>query len=346
MTSIVAAGCTHIGGKPRNEDAYFISDAYMGVFDGHGEYGKEIADAVTSYFSSLPPASATVTRAKESFAAAEDLARETIKKNPKGCYFAPREAYDGSILDPYTGTLLRGGTTGTVAHIEDGKVRVAHVGDSEVMVVHESGDFSILTKDHSTTCVAEYERIVAEAKMLPRVEFAFMSVHRPVFVRSGTPTGWMINPLGGVRTCNMRKEWSAYLRGKMPNGYSEGEGLNMMRSIGDFSLKKHGVCAVPDLVEHTLRPGRSYVLLGSDGLFDNFKYEDLRGLVLKGVGEAEGGVKKAADAILAEGIKVGFKNFGLKGQDNTTLILAIVDVLESTESFLKRTAARRLSGGC
>jgi serine/threonine protein phosphatase PrpC len=326
------SGCTHIGGKDENQDTFFHKiqtdgSAYLGVFDGHGEFGTEVAEAVRDHFK--------VSTLDSGFEMAEEVSKQAILAGALKKGLAVREHADKML---YHGDWMglpkpvRGGTTAAVVQIKDGLLRVGHVGDSEVMVIHESGKFTILTNDHSCTSIPEWERIQKEATVIPKVNFAFMGAwERPVFVRHGA--SWKINPQGGVRVCNLRKDWSAYLVGHE-------ESLNMARSIGDFSLKKHGVCAQPDFLEHRLEPGRNIVLTASDGLYDNFTYEDLRDLVLKGVVDSSD-TKIVTRRLLDRVMDIGFKNFGKKGQDNTTLVLAVVEVLEPTESFLARTAARR-----
>lgn len=338
------AASTHIGGKPRNEDTFFHQireggSLYLGVFDGHGEYGLEVAEAVRDFFQSTAPAVLTEDP-MGAFTSAEEVARKTIKERVVAKGYTYTEHSDQTITyqDNWVPLLARGGTTASVVHVTGDKLRLSHVGDSEVMVIHQdTGDYVVLTNDHSTTSVAEYERILQSAAVVPKIEFAFMPLwqRRSVFVSTGNSPahgGWKINPEGGVRWCNVRKDWSAYLHGKMPGGYAAGDGesLNMTRAIGDFSLKKHGVVATPDTIEFTLRPGKNIILTACDGLFDNYTYEGLRDMVLEAV-KKSADVESAVKAVLDEGLATGFKNFGAKGQDNTTAVLAVVDVPEEAE---------------
>lgn len=333
-SKISVAGATSIGGKPRNEDTFFYenfgSDAYLGVLDGHGEYGQEVAYALRDFFAGLEPRGDLAA----SFGEAEELARSTILENAlkKHRRVGQKEA-DGGL---YTaGHLpLRGGTTASLVDICGDRVRVTHTGDSEVMVIHvETGTFTVLTKDHSSTCVDEYKRILATAVKPPRFNMVAITFHtselRPVFTMApataaaaAEPT-WIINPLGGFNKCNVRGDWSAYMHG-------DEESLNMTRALGDFSLKKHGLVYTPDVIEYTLRAGRNIVVTASDGLYDNYTYEALRDLVTASVATGADVVAAARD-VLEKGVETGFKNFGAKSQDNTTVVLAIVDVEAAAE---------------
>jgi serine/threonine protein phosphatase PrpC len=335
-------GCTHIGGKDVNQDTFFHAtrpngSIYAGVFDGHCKYGKEVADAVCAHFK----AAETL---ESAFAGAEEAAKKQLLCEAEKAGVVAEEKADKTIFyRAHYGLeqILQGGTTATaVETVETSggvKLRVGHVGDSEVMVIHaDTGKFTVLTNDHSSTSIAEYERVLREAADPPRVDFAFMTYPRPVFVRDSASAPWKINPIGGPRVCNIRRDWSAYLHGKQ-------ESLNMMRAVGDFSLKKHGVSAQADFLEHTLPPGRNIILVASDGLYDNYTYEGLRDMVLQEVTAASGknATKDACRAVLDRGVQEGFKNFGKKSQDNTTVVLAVVEVMESAESFLTRTNSRR-----
>jgi serine/threonine protein phosphatase PrpC len=334
--NIRIGGMTHIGGsgKDENQDTFFHEQApdgsvFLGVFDGHGDYGKFVAEAVREAFVAAGPNYS----ASETFAAADDAAKDAILK---------AAARRGPEIHPTNGTLffvdtvgrqqiLRGGTTATLVNIRDNKVVVNHVGDSEVMVVHlPTGDFSVLTKDHGVTCVKEFVRCQSAA-IPPRVTMASQfwqhpSQERPTFIKDAEGN-YIFNPAGGHYYSSVRKDWAAYLRSTSPFGaFGDGESLNMYRAIGDFSLKRHGLTSEPDRVEHTLLPGRNIVLTASDGLFDNYTYEGLRDLVVKMAGGDS--VTDITDAIFSDTLATGYKNFGRGGQDNTTLVLAMVDVEE------------------
>lgn len=328
---------THIGGssKSENQDTFFHQQAedgsaYLGVFDGHGDYGKAVAEAVRESFVAAGPNY----NPAEAYTVADAVAKQAILDAcpPKR---SPQVHENGTLFFTDASgrpAILRGGTTASVVNIRDNKVTVSHVGDSEVMVIHiPTGEFSVLTKDHSTTSLEEFVRCQSAPVVAPitmaNISYPWHPEVRPVFVKDASGN-FVINPKGGFNTCNVRKDWSAYLRGTSPFGvFGDGESLNMLRAIGDFSLKRHGLSSTPDVVEHALKPGRSIVLTASDGLYDNFTYEDLRDLVVR-VAVSGAPVTDITDAVFSEGLKEGFKNFSRANQDNTTLVLAVVDIDE------------------
>jgi serine/threonine protein phosphatase PrpC len=311
--SFLAAGMTDVGGNPKKENQdVFITDSaagLMGVFDGHGLHGlkaAEIASRAALY--------------GDSFAQAEAVFKAHLLSLP-GVVATP----DGNVSR--FGASIRGGTTASVVRVNGRKVTVEHVGDSEVIVVDcSTGDFKMLTNDHSSTSVAEYERVLREASVTPNVYFDVMpgrggSATRPVFTLKNPPPTestaglWELNPTGGHYVSNVRRDWAAYV--------SSGDTmLNMFRAIGDFGLKRCGVTCVPDRIEHLLpAEGRSVILVASDGLFDPLQYEAIRDCIQANKTKTPAEI---CAAVLALGLAEGKKLFG-SGQDNTTVCVGVVD---------------------
>ena len=60
---------------------------------------------------------------------------------------------------------------------------------------------------------------------------------------------------------------------------STGPGLAMSRSIGDTQAKKIGVTYEPDLYEYTLNGENKFIVVGTDGLWDNLTNEEVVNIV-------------------------------------------------------------------
>jgi serine/threonine protein phosphatase PrpC len=296
---------TDVGGNPKKENQdVFITDSaagIMGVFDGHGTHGlkaAEIASRATLY--------------GDSFAQAEAVFKAHLLSLP-GVVSTP----DGNVTR--FGASVRGGTTASVVRVAGRKVTVEHVGDSEVMVVDcATGDFKILTNDHGSTSLTEYERVLKEGSAFPNVFFDNFTgpSKRPVFTPKADPSGgWELNPVGGFYVSDVRKTWAAYV--------SRGDtSLNMFRSIGDFGLKASAVTCEPDRIEHVLAAeGRSIILVASDGLFDPLTYEAIRDCIQANKTRMPAEI---CASLLALGLSEGKRLFG-SGQDNTTVCVGIVD---------------------
>jgi serine/threonine protein phosphatase PrpC len=297
-----AAGLTDVGGNPKkeNQDTFLVNAAsgLLGVFDGHGTHGLRAAQIARD-----------TTAAGGSFADAEAAFKSYLLSLPN-----TTETADGNVT---CWGSVRGGTTASVVRVAGRKVTVEHVGDSEVMVVDcEKGEFKMLTKDHSSTSVDEYERVLREATAVPNVVFDSFKgpTSRPVFT-STEGGGWEINPAGGFYVSNVRRDWASYV--------SRGDtSLNMFRTIGDFGLKASAVTCQPDRIEHVLpAEGRSVVLVASDGLFDPLQYEAIRDCVQANKDKT---AAEICAAVLALGLSEGKRHFG-SGQDNTTVCVGVVE---------------------
>lgn len=331
---------SNIGSKSENQDKYFAvktegGGAYMGVFDGHGEFGTRVAEEAAHVFlrSGAAAAAGKEVDGEDPFQQADSSIKHAIMgaaERKYGCARDYRQEADGRLTrDGMWGQreTLRGGTTATLVHVEDSVVRVAHVGDSDVIVVHESGYFSVLTKDHSANSLEEYKRLreVAAGGNEPRVEFdtipgARVTEPRPVFV-ADPAGGWKRNPAGGFYYANVSKDWASYL----VNHKNSSDRLNMTRALGDYSLKHLGLSNRPDLaVEEICGEGRTWVIAASDGLFDSFKMEELRDLVV-----AQAAVDGSAAAMQAHlmktGLETGMRLFGRGAMDNITICVALVE---------------------
>jgi serine/threonine protein phosphatase PrpC len=329
--NITAAGVCHAGGKSTNEDAFFVKSVpaavHMGVFDGHGaDVGRRAAELARDVVGASDGS-----RPGSLFATAERALKDYILNTKPGAQEWP----DGSLsLRTWMGNLApaQGGTTATEVTISDGKVRVAHVGDSEVLVINlETGDWVRLNNDHSATAVTEFQRALSVCPNPPLVTFDTAGGQfgrgqgpRPTFVL-GPDGNYQLNPTGGYYYSNVSGDWAAYVR-------RDGVALNMFRALGDFHLKAVGLSAEPDVLEHTLTPHKTLVVAASDGLYDNFTAEQLRDFVMSIYRSTPAATaEQLRDAILAEGLKRGYKNFGRTGQDNTTVCVALAQPQEAAQ---------------
>lgn len=359
------AGATQRGSKVENQDTLFVqrtaAGAYLGVFDGHGEFGTAVAEAAADSLRAAGPATADQLTCTDAFAAADAASRAAIFKAARlkyGQNCDPRQEPDGMLTrwagcSKITRSTLRGGTTGSVVSLDAAslQLKVAHVGDSEVLVVHESGFFELAVKDHSTTSLEEFTRMREELRrqgVQPLVQFdggGFAprgAVPRPTFVL-GPDGNYQVNPQGGYYYSNVRKEWASYVY----RDATQVDALAMTRSLGDFALKRAGITARPDWVPIGLSPkGRSWVIAASDGLYDNFTYEELATLVRQ-LGTAGLDAEAIVRRVMEINRQRGIKNFGSNGLDDTTVCVIAVDPEPGVSLRLRleggATLCRRLS---
>jgi len=240
-----------------NQDVCYITSRRFCVADGHGPFGREIAETVC----------ATVRDAPDTISD-EDM-------------FAQAEETVGAIAHI---RHILSGTTATVLTVElDGTCRVSAVGDSEARYYDsDEGDGVPLTLDHSPLSPEEHARIRA----LPSAAACIFARNppytapRPVFVLGNTRPGmdiqteWVPHPQGGFEYCNVRSEWSTYIA-------QSGNKLAVTRAIGDFPMKHCGLIATPSTV--TAPPPAvgttRAIVLASDGLWDCMHYSEVRNIV-------------------------------------------------------------------
>lgn len=93
---------------------------------------------------------------------------------------------------------------------------------------------------------------------------------------------------------------------------STGPGLAMSRSIGDTQAKKIGVIYDPDLFEYTLIDDNKFIIIGTDGLWDNIGNEEAVKLVgeyyemkEKAENAAKALVEKARQTVIERNEKLG-----------------------------------------
>jgi serine/threonine protein phosphatase PrpC len=285
--TISMGSATDIGGYAENQDATCILPSSTGVlaavFDGHGPYGRHIAEWATEWLSAHPDAPLTAL----TFSEIDEHIRQRLIALLTGVgipHVVERRALYHSSLFGGRGGPVRGGTTATLTRVDPatGAVEVAHVGDSEVRVFdikRGTGEWVTqegvgLCADHSPTSREETERIRrshpgARSICDPSTD-AEAAVERPVWVRGA------LNPAGPFKVCDVRGAWGTYLRAA-----DDSEGLAVTRALGDFNLQRMGgVSTVPSIASLpplSLTPSvvARYVVLGSDGFWDMVHYAEV-----------------------------------------------------------------------
>jgi len=277
---ISAHGITHIGGScnKENQDTFFIGENMVGIFDGHGLRGGQMAIAARDVF-----------------------ARSNIYSDIASVFAAAEEAIK-SVAVSLT-KIGGGGTTASVLYVDpDGSCRVAHVGDSEARYFDDVGVGSCLNADHSPTNMSEFLRIM-DTLMPPDFEYAAIpgrGPSKPIYTEEEDGS-WTINPIGGFYR-NVRKDWASYLVGYRI------ERLAVTRALGDFTMKKHGVIAEPSIVfapppaAGTTRA----IVVASDGLWDCLQYAEVCVIVRRPdlIGNAEAATTELVAAALAAGERI------------------------------------------
>lgn len=333
----VAPPATDAGGAAYNQDRAFVQTdsgiTTIGVFDGHGTYGAEIAQAAATVAATQP----TSTEPTALMAILEDAARSVIATAVpdairEGGAIYRRLAWGGM------GAPVRGGTTATICRIaDDGSMTVSHLGDSDCIFWDTDDGRPSDTADHTASSVTEFERIIRDH---PRAGFRFDDqggrllrgrAPRPVFVRGDPPLApshvttppeapWILNPAGGYCYSDVRGSWGVYF--EAPDGQ---EALAMTRAIGDFHLKRYGLSIVPSVRSAPPpAPGRTRAIVtASDGLWDAVQYAEVRDLVRRP--DLLGNAAAATAELLRWGLEKAHRHFG-PVCDNITVAVTYVTV--------------------
>lgn len=163
------------------------------------------------------------------------------------------------------------GCTACLAHVGPEGVYVANAGDCRaVLGVQESdGSWSALplSQDHNTTNAAEVERVLSQHPASERqtliVDDRLLGVLMP------------LRALGDVRF-----KWSRELQQSvLENGGCDSEALNIYQYTPPNYLTPPYLHATPDVTHHRLRPQDRFLILASDGLWDELDSEEAVRLV-------------------------------------------------------------------
>lgn len=252
-------------------------------------------------------------------------------------------------------TNINGGTTATVVVILDGwRVIVANVGDSTALFggINSKGvaEFKELSAEHSPESVEEFVRVrkqlpSAHDPTQPDLKFVYDVFDNKNYAlpKYQCPPIFQVDPKDASKvTCtgvgyyykNVRSEW-ATLVSTPPHARFQ-DALAFTRSLGDFHLHVYGVSHIPEVQEYNLNDAHepysdkakcSVIFVCTDGVWDNWKYEDI---VAKTLNDSfVGPALKAKDAqklttdLMKLNIKIAKQNFGNQA-DNMTGIVCLV----------------------
>jgi serine/threonine protein phosphatase PrpC len=244
------------------------------------------------------------------FATAQQELKAAFLLHIPGC--AGRGGY---LVNRSTGELVRGGTTMTVGALVHGKIYTANVGDSLAVVVSEAvgtianlrtGEMRAATQrvelvcaDHAPSNLNEMERLKSTL---------LVPLYEQLTASKGTP---IESGVKGHYHKNVRREWATVVS---TQGGPFSETLSMTRSLGDFYLHTLGLSHKPDVFEYNPK-GRFAVLIATDGVWDNFCFEEIGDLI-----DFEKTDGANMSALIQENSVRATRNFG-ESRDNATAIL-------------------------
>ena len=179
---------------------------------------------------------------------------------------------DGKLKDTLTNKYILGGTTASVALIINDFLFVANCGDSEILLLQPNDKPLQLTTDHDPMSLDEYRRIkkgVADGNFIPGLKFLFTYPHIYPNKHIRDESEKIINKPYSYK--NVRNEPGTIVK---TNNIAA---LAFCRTIGDFYLQEYGVICTPSINIYNVAtiPEGSYLFAMSDGVGDNWEYEDI-----------------------------------------------------------------------
>lgn len=271
------------------------------VVDGHGTYGKKVADNV--------------------LATLYELCSTTY-----GSFLEAPDAWFNKAFEIANNNLhmigKHGGATCTLCIISNNILHFAHVGDSSALLTtHESifnknqseksveFNYLLLGDDHSPDNFDEYQRMI---KLNPLIKCVYDK--SGVFPKYSLPS--VFDNIKNIEYCkNVRCQPATLVTKEI------GHALSMTRSLGDFQLKPE-ITHLPSIgsVDLTRFLGSSCLIIASDGVWDNWKYNDVHKFFINETARLSN-VNEIAIAFEIENDNRATKNFGSSKDDACGIIV-------------------------
>lgn len=267
--------------------------AFFAVYDGHGSKG-----AVISKF------------------AASNL-QKNLLQDPE-INKDIKKALESSFIKTYNSLnkddSYNSGTTAIVAYIKDNKIYIANAGDSRAVLA--SGTKIISSVDHKPNEKNEIARLDYINKQKEKL-LAKKAIWQECRIKETQPGNiWRMEIKGKIKFIN-----GEYMIFPDANGEWM-QTLAMSRALGDKYLVPC-VGPWPDITEHNLTDQEDYLILASDGIWDDVTNKEAVEIVRK-----FDDVKKAAGYLVDLAKKRG-------SQDNITIIVVDLKTLNNEMKFLK-----------
>lgn len=239
IDSLSQKGFAGQGVKKENQDRYFIhynlnnetSSIFMGVCDGHGLYGHEVSE----YLSSILPKELDSLLKVQSTPSISSLPIEELNTIITNTFI---KVNSNIILCDTLDTTFSGSTCSSLI-LTSSKLICANAGDSRCIIGKQSksGEWYSynLSRDHKPTEPDELKRILASGG---RIE-AYKD-------QNG-------NHIGPERV------WVAG---------EDVPGLAMSRSFGDDVAQSVGVIAIPEIVHTDIKEEDKFIVIASDGIWE------------------------------------------------------------------------------
>ena len=294
----IGGGAIGLYGK-ENQDKSIVDneDEITCILDGHGIHCGIIAEQIKNLF--------TTRLSEKDFL--DDLQNDPVQI----LHLLFSEAHSTLI------SFDRGGTTCTLTVIINEKLYIANVGDSTCIVFDKDGNLIAKSVDHDPLNREEISRIEESSNSDTGLFFARTNVsvvdydlNNPKKIKELIDKGRTNKSVSG--------EWASIIRSKKNPSNS----LAMTRSLGDNYMTSLGVIHVPTIQVFDLTHYPKYCIVNcTDGVWDNWKLEDLKDFVMNLIVQGKT-PQKIANLLILENESRGKHNFR-DARDNATAVVFV-----------------------
>lgn len=358
---------TKQGGKSLNED-YKVSWKLQvnqpnarhviasGVFDGHGGFGGKIAskhcgDMLIAFLEAnkevcpLWSNDEWKSQLQQFFPTMHNSFRDELIKPNQYSYEQKFADSNGVVRTVCGDHPVHGGTTATIIVVLidlNGKRTVisANVGDSTALLISPTlpNGYKFLTLDHSPDDESEWKRIndLDETQYPTKLLCVYdkTKIYKKflcplIFDANGVKNPFYVeNPWGnGLHPTNVRYEAVVYA--VTPSIVQRDVTcIAMLRAIGDFYAHPFGLTCEATITINELDDGDFFIANASDGVWDNWKWEEFAAALTSTYEEKASGktvddklLEDIAESMVACSYDIAVKNFGASHVDDTSLVI-------------------------
>lgn len=283
-----------------NQDCFCIKTSvqgnpnvhFFGVFDGHGNSGKQCSNYVTN-------------RLVEILCNDDKLTEDPVKAFDSAFLKTNNELHDNPEIDD-----SMSGTTAITALVIGDKLYIANVGDSRAVISVKEGS------DHGHIVAQDLSRDQTpfrndECERVKQCGARVLSVDQVEGVKDPSVQSWGDEESSGSDPPRL---W-------MQNGMYPGTAFT--RSVGDSIAEKIGVVAVPEVTVVQLTAKNPFFLLASDGVFEFLSSQAVVDMVDRYMDP-----RSACSAVAAESYKLWLEHENRT--DDITIIVVHVNGLSNS----------------
>eukprot|EP00574_Skeletonema_japonicum_P009982 CAMPEP_0201719612 /NCGR_PEP_ID=MMETSP0593-20130828/4784_1 /ASSEMBLY_ACC=CAM_ASM_000672 /TAXON_ID=267983 /ORGANISM="Skeletonema japonicum, Strain CCMP2506" /LENGTH=740 /DNA_ID=CAMNT_0048210095 /DNA_START=26 /DNA_END=2248 /DNA_ORIENTATION=+ len=348
-----------------NQDSYSVtknfigreSDAFFGVYDGHGRDGDKCAQFARDH---LPPLTAAIVKKelekevkkpkldddgdelKKSIELPKDVLQSVMTKSHVECNNNMHSCKD--LDDTLSGTT----SISVYLHGNRNKITVSNVGDSRA-VIGRSTDSTL--KKEGTALSSSSSSSTLKAFALSRDQTPYRRDERIRCKKSGARV-LSLDQIEGLEPVNEDEdeeggEGDVVLGEELDEGgdppriwspHGDYPGTAFTRSLGDAIAEELGVCAEPEMLSRELTKEDKIIVLASDGVFEFLTNQSVIDICAKFTDPLE-----ACRAVVAESYELWLQ-YEMRTDDITMICIFIDDVSSGSTKDLQVIASVASTG--